>query len=71
MKDICEIVKQLKWKYAGHLAREKREGGAKKCWTGNHIEKRKRGRPRTRWRDEIVREKGYFSIGRRDKRIHR
>ena len=53
--DIVENVLKLKWKWAGHLARTQDNRWTKRCteWqprTG----KRSRGRPPTRWRDDIT-----------------
>ena len=59
LQDIIVRIKQLKWQWAGHIART-----TDNRWTRNITEwiplegKRKRARPKTRWEDEIVQVEG-------------
>ena len=59
LQDIIIRIKQLKWQWAGHVARI-----TDNRWTKNITEwvplegKRKRARPKTRWEDEIVQAEG-------------
>jgi hypothetical protein len=57
--DIGYAVKKLKWKYAGHMARSDKQRWNKITseWRP-YDRKRGRGRPLTRWRDEIIRTTG-------------
>lgn len=57
--DIGGKIVNLKWKYAGHVARENKNKWNKIAtfWT-SYGNKRSRGRPALRWRDELVRERG-------------
>ena len=58
-KDIIYTIKKLKVKYAGHVARQ-----CETRWPRKMMEwipwdqKRGRGRPATRWRDDLVKEWG-------------
>ena len=54
VKDIIKVVKQLKWRWAGHVARMNNNRWTKRLtdWYP-YNEKRSRKRPDTRWRDEI------------------
>ncbi len=60
MVDIGYKTKKLKWKYAGHTARQKlvRWGNKVEVWTP-YESKRLRGRLLTKWRDEITRQVGH------------
>ena len=55
VKDIAKYVNTMKWKWAGHVARM-----TDNRWTIRTTEwqprsgKRSRGRPRKRWRDDIL-----------------
>ena len=55
VRDIIEIIKEQKWRWAGHIARREDDR-----WTKRLVEwiprghKRSRKRPDKRWRDEIV-----------------
>ena len=52
--DIAENILRLKWKWAGHLARTQDNRWTKRCTEWQPREgKRSRGRPQTRWRDDI------------------
>ena len=59
LKDIVVRIKELKWQWAGHVARMRDNR-----WTGIVTEwvplngKRRQARPRTRWADEIVKSAG-------------
>ncbi|KAI5752725.1 hypothetical protein M8J77_019818 [Diaphorina citri] len=67
MKDLSKEAKKLKWRWAGHVTRMKNDRWAKKMteWIPRS-NKRKRGRCRTRWCDEIKKEIGphWQSLGR-------
>ena len=54
VRDIIQVVKQLKWRWAGHVARMN-DNRWTKILTDWHPynEKRSRKRPDTRWKDEI------------------
>ena len=54
-KDIRYTVKKLKFKYAGHIARNKEDRWERRVleWQPRGF-KRTKGRPRMRWRDEVV-----------------
>ena len=54
VKDIIQIIKQQKWRWAGHLARRDDNRWTKRLtdWCPWDC-KRSRKRPDTRWRDEI------------------
>jgi Reverse transcriptase (RNA-dependent DNA polymerase) len=55
VRDVIDVAKQLKWRWAGHIARRK-DGR----WTNAVIQwyprgtKRPQGRPKSRWIDELV-----------------
>ena len=57
--DVTYVVRKMKARYAGHVARQDNSRWSKKVteWTP-YDEKRGRGRPITRWRDELDRELG-------------
>ena len=62
IRDIMFTVKNSKWRWAGHVCRQEAERWTRKTtewrpWYG----KRARGRPKTRWRDEIDKELGKVS----------
>ena len=62
IRDIIVTVKSNKWRWAGHVCRQEAERWTRKTtewrpWYG----KRDRGRPKTRWRDEIDKELGKVS----------
>ena len=53
-KDIIQVVKQQKWRWAGHVARMNDNRWTKRITDWHpYNEKRSRKRPDTRWRDEI------------------
>ena len=56
VKEILDIIKEMKWRWAGHVARMKDNRWTVRVteWTPRYG-KRKRGRPSTRWRDEVER----------------
>lgn len=58
--DALSYSKKLKWKWAGHVARLKDDRWAYKTtiWRGP-IGKRGRGRPCTRWEDDIIKTAGF------------
>ena len=58
-KQVGVIARTLKFKYAGHLYREDNQKWNKvlTSWVP-HQGKRRRGRPKTRWSDELRRELG-------------
>ena len=54
VKDIVQVVKQLKWRWAGHVARMNDNRWTKRLTDWHpYGEKRSRKRPDTRWKDEI------------------
>ena len=59
VKDIIEKIKEMKWRWAGHIARQKDNR-----WTIKTTEwqprtgKRRRGRQKQRWRDELTEYRG-------------
>lgn len=57
--NALSYAQKLKWKWAGHVARLKDERWTKKVtfWKGP-LGKRSKGRPLTRWEDEIIRAAG-------------
>ena len=62
IRDIMFTVKNSKWRWAGHVCRQEAERWTRKTtewrpWYG----KRARGRPKTRWRDDIDKELGKVS----------
>ena len=67
--DIIAKAKSLQWKWAGHIGRMAVNRSAKKCmeWTP-YKRKRSRGRPKKRWRDEIVEKAGVDWMRRTGKR---
>jgi hypothetical protein len=54
IKDVVNSARQLKWNWAGHIARhnDDRFPKALESWIPNS--KRKPSRPKSRWKDEIV-----------------
>ncbi|KAI5733823.1 hypothetical protein M8J76_016373 [Diaphorina citri] len=54
LPDIIKEAKKMKWRWAGHVARMNSQRWALKIsnWTP-YNNKRKRGRKRKRWRDEL------------------
>ena len=54
VKDIVQVVKQQKWRWAGHVARMNDNRWTKRLTDWHpYNEKRSRKRPDTRWKDEI------------------
>jgi hypothetical protein len=55
LKDVIETTRELKWNWAGHLARypNERLPNAVVSWEPKDA-KRRKGRPRRRWKDDIV-----------------
>ena len=52
--DIIQVVKQQKWRWAGHVARMNDNRWTKRLTDWHpYNEKRSRKRPDTRWKDEI------------------
>ena len=54
VRDILEAISKLKWNWAGHIARmtDNRWTSRSTFWTPRG-HKRNRGRPKTRWRDDL------------------
>jgi hypothetical protein len=54
VKDIIQVIKQQKWRWAGHIARMRDNRWTKRItdWCP-YSNKRSKKRPDTRWRDEI------------------
>ncbi len=57
---VEERSKELKWSWAGHTQRLEDDRWAKVVERWNPNEKRKRGRPKTRWKDDIEQHAGSF-----------
>lgn len=57
--DALEHSQKLKWKWAGHIARMDKEKWTKRIttWQGP-ANKKKRGKPREKWIDDIIRKAG-------------
>jgi hypothetical protein len=54
IKDVVSSAKQLKWNWAGHIARHNNDRLPKTLEAWNPNTRRKPGRPKSRWKDEIV-----------------
>ncbi|GFO22032.1 hypothetical protein PoB_004853700 [Plakobranchus ocellatus] len=57
--DLAQYIQRQKWRWAGHIAREKDNGWTKRCteWQPRSG-RRGRGRPEARWMDDIRRAAG-------------
>ena len=68
--DVVEKVSQLKWKWAGHLARYRDDRLMYKVtfWTPRNFP-RDRGRPKMRWRDDLERFNKRWQQGAQDRRL--
>ena len=68
--DVVEKVSQLKWKWAGHLARYQDDRWTYKVtfWTPRNFP-RDRGRPKMRWRDDLERFNKRWQQGAQDRRL--
>ena len=54
VKDLLTIIKKAKWRWAGHVSRMKDERWTNKITYWDPMEwRRQRGRPTTRWRDDL------------------
>ena len=54
VKDIIQVIKQQKWRWAGHVARINENRWMKRLtYWHQYNNKRRKKRPDTRWRDEI------------------
>jgi len=52
LPDALQLLKSYKWKWAGHVARASENwANTVTCWTP--ADKRKKGRPKTRWVEDI------------------
>jgi hypothetical protein len=59
LQDIVVQIKQLKWQWAGHVARTNDNRWTKKVTEWIPLQgKRKQARPKTRWEDEIIKKVG-------------
>lgn len=48
-------IKLKNWRYVGHIVRNKKGRWGEKSYFGDHRrDKKKVGRPYTRWKDEII-----------------
>ena len=56
-KDVVRHILKLKWSWAGHIGRMSDNRWTKKCTRWAPSGKRRRGRPRLRWTDDLVRYK--------------
>ena len=55
IKDVIVAAKELKWNWAGHVARYPEDRLAKIVESWNPVDgKRNKGRPKQRWKDQIV-----------------
>lgn len=60
IKDVNSSAKQLKWKWAGHVQRLDDDRWPKRIENWKPDGRRKRGRPRMKWQDEIEEHGGMF-----------
>ena len=51
--NIVRVIKSIRLRWVGHVARMEEGRSAFKILTGIHIGKRPLGRPRRRWTDDI------------------
>lgn len=59
LEDVTRKAKTLKWKWAGHMLREKQKwSNILTEWTPRYNTKRKRGRQYKRWSDELKKTAG-------------
>ena len=56
-KDVVRHILKMKWSWAGHIGRISDNRWTKKCTRWGPTGKRRRGRPRLRWADDLVRYK--------------
>ena len=70
VKDILECVSKLKWNWAGHIARmtDNRWTTRATVWTPRGY-KRNRGRPKTRWRDDLDQHQRRWHQAAQDKKL--
>jgi hypothetical protein len=56
VKDVAEVILAMKWRWAGHVARDDEDKWTKRllCWRPR-TSSRSAGRPQLRWRDDLVR----------------
>lgn len=54
IKDVIEHAMELKWRWAGHVARQPDDRWSKKIEKWEPDGKRKRGKPSKRWKDDII-----------------
>ncbi len=58
-RDVDEIIKNLKWKYAVYIIRQKKDRWGRKLLNWRQYDgKRRKGRPYTGWKDEIIKREG-------------
>ncbi len=59
-RDVDEIIKNLKWKYAGHIIRQEKDHWGRKLlnWRPYEGQRRRRRTPYTRIKDEITKREG-------------
>jgi Reverse transcriptase (RNA-dependent DNA polymerase) len=60
LKDVSMAVRELKWRWAGHVARYPIDRLPNQVETWIPEGKRSKGRPKTRWKDEIVEHSSIF-----------
>jgi hypothetical protein len=60
VKDVSVAVRELKWKWAGHVARYPIDRLPNQVEAWIPVGKRSKGRPKTRWKDEIVEHSSIF-----------
>ncbi len=57
--NVGEIIKNLKWKYSGDIVRQEKDRWGRKLLNWRPYKgKRRRGKPYTRWKDEITKREG-------------
>lgn len=68
VRDVMEVISDLKWKWAGHVARrfDNRWTTKVTVWTPIGYT-RSRGRPKTRWRDDIEKLDKYWHRSAQDR----
>ena len=58
VRDAIKTVLKMKWKWAGHIGRMQDERWTAKCTMWMPTGRRRKGAPRRRWRDDIVKYAG-------------
>lgn len=58
VEDVAVKVKTLKWRWTGHIIRNKEKWSKRIIWWYPRDKTRKRGRQKIRWDDEIIKVAG-------------